>query len=448
MLLSREQFVASIHEECFEEACFLYQQRRLLLAQGRLTQKALGRLERRLDAFVEAVVVGGDAAVSLCLERATRGGIGESYSATRVLSRLGMREQLAALLMGLREDSREQAIAFLDGLCHELPEGHLPTPEQLPSKTTPEVTAILATALGHGRRGRGEWVLAQLQQVLSSGSMRGADAYVQALGRLRPHGAEAVLWRCLESGEAALRLEAAIALLRLGDLRVVHSLLAPGSFPSWACLAVGLSCGPSAVPRLKAFVAREENASEALLALGLLGDASAVPELLTHLEHPSCAGAAAESLELLTGAGLLERVEQSDAVPGDEASPDHPRVTPPRTLESASGTIRVRPSRTVSEWRRWWEKHRSQLPPGRLRSGVPCSPGQLLEALGAGVGAGCLRQLLAEELVIRYGLDVGFEPTSLLLTQARHLARGHARLKEHRNGFSQGRWYRGGVLAP
>jgi uncharacterized protein (TIGR02270 family) len=448
MPLSREQFAMSIHEECLEEAAFLYQQRRTLLAAGGLTRVELGRQERRLQAFIDALVEGGEAAVTLCLERADQEDAGESYATVRLLSRIGLTERLAELLRRLQTDVPEQVSAVRDGLCHEMPEGSLPEPRQLSAESPPEAAGLLAAALGHRRRGQGEWVLAQLRQALGSGSWRGATAYTWTLGRLRPPGAEGLLSRCLEMEDPEVRSSAAVALLRLGGAPALRSLLAPRTFPAWACLPMGLSGGPAALPRLKAFADRDENATEALLALGLLGDISAVPELLTHLGHPSHAPAAAESLELLTGSGLVEPVMEPDAPPDEDELFEEEMIAAPRKTEFASGNVPVRPSRRADEWRHWWKQHSSRLPTGHfLRFGEPCSPDRFLDVLAAGVGTGRLRQLLADEWVIRYGLDVGFEPDALLSAQERALHQGRAQLAQHLRGFNKGRWYLGGTLA-
>ncbi len=216
---------------------------------------------------------------------------------------------------------------------------------------------------------------------------------------------------------------------------------------------MGVGGGPAALPRLKQLSERDEDAAGALLALGLLGDASAVPVLLAHLEVPSHVGAAADALALLTGAGLMGRVEEpeetGDDAPAGEARAGEGEASPPMKGEHGREVTKVRPARDPAAWSHWWKEHQAQLPPGRrFRAGEPCSPTQLLKLLGASVGEDLLRRLLAEELVSRYGLDVGFEAGALLRAQARALDQGRARPQGRAAAFSPGRWYLAGALSP
>ena len=446
MHLSRELFTANMYEECVDEASFLYQQRKILLAEGNLTNVELGRLERRLDAFIEALVNGGGIAANLCLNLLHQKEEGILYTVTRVLIRLGMREQLAALLISLDAHSQTQAAVIRDGLCHEIHEEELLLPEYLLPSAPSEATRLLSIALGYRRQGGGEWVLTQLNQALSTDSLQGSSEYAWALGRLWPPGTETLLQRCLEAENMALRLEAVLAILRRGQAHTLSSLLNHKTFPSWACLAVGLSGSSSARPRLQMFAASEENAVEAILALGLLGDASAVPALIEALAHPSYAYVSAEALTLLTGAGLFERIEEPSM--HDEAELfDGEQIIHPWMTKATSGVVRTRSSRNPVEWRQWWNDYQSRLPPSRVRSGRLCSPAQLLVTLGSGVGENRLRQLLADELVIRYGLDMGFETNTFLSEQTRALKRGQTWIANQGQNFEQGQWYLGGSLS-
>jgi len=169
-----------------------------------------------------------------------------------------------------------------------------------------------------------------------------------------------------------------------------------------------------------------------------------VPVLLSHLAIPSHAGAAADALALLTGAALVEPFEETEETEEPVADGG---VVPPAKVDSASGIIQVRASRNPEVWRQWWKANQARFPPGRrFRAGTDGSPGQLLEMLGHGVGEDRLRQLFADELVIRYGLDVGFEPGARLPMQASALEQAQALLQQRQFRFSQGRWYLCGAL--
>ena len=126
---------------------------------------------------------------------------------------------------------------------------------------------------------------------------------------------------------------------------------------------------------------------------------------------------AALALDLITGAGLYE---EAAVEPEPEEAPEEEAEAAPVDLEEAleepePPTMVERVSQDVERWTLWWNQNRERFAAGvRYRYGEPVSPSVLVAALGADRGARTVRQLTYDELVIRYGCDVPFEPDGFL----------------------------------
>jgi hypothetical protein len=70
-------FRRGLYAEHLEEASFLYEQRRALLVNPELAWTQIGDFEGRIEAHIDAVVVGGDIALDVCRERVAEGDPGE-----------------------------------------------------------------------------------------------------------------------------------------------------------------------------------------------------------------------------------------------------------------------------------------------------------------------------------------------------------------------------------
>ncbi|MFL5349747.1 MAG: hypothetical protein ACJ8AT_33535 [Hyalangium sp.] len=434
MELSRQDFVEGLHSECLEEASFLYQQRASLRAEGRLARRELGRLERRMDAFLDAAFLGFDATAALCARRIPEGDPGDWYVAARLLARLGQSDRLAELLRQVDVGNKEQLTAVREGLCHQVPSSTFPQPAHLPAETHPQAIALLVAALGHGRR-KADWVQSWTEQMLRSDERVCVATAASYLGRVETPGAVELLRCALDSQAPAVKVSAAYALLRLGDPEVASSLLAPRRFPAWACPLVGVGGGHNALGRLVSLVENGEGRKDGILALGVLGAPSAVPVLIAQLTGTAHAEEAARALHLLTGAGLREEIAERETLDEAESFSDE--------HDTREETIYVwRLSQQATHWSNWWKEHRARFDSSpRWRMGKPFSPAVLLESLSADVGDRISQQIACDELAIRYGIDCHFEPDGLQSGQTQALRNGYSWLAANEQRFTHGRWY-------
>jgi nucleotide-binding universal stress UspA family protein len=217
---------------------------------------------------------------------------------------------------------------------------------------------------------------------------------------------------------------------------------------------------------------RTPSAAEPLLALGLLGHVDALDPLLAALDHEAVAWAAAEALELLTGAGLYEQVLEPVPAGGAKAAepdqtptePDEP--IPEELAEDAAmpapaagaeppveddepagepepegsaedededdGILVLRPSRSRERWSAWLAERSGTFAARQLRHrhGAPFLPARSLDALASTHPSSVMQELVACELAIRHGAPLVWSPR-LLVPQQREALR---RIRAHLDG--------------
>jgi len=192
---------------------------------------------------------------------------------------------------------------------------------------------------------------------------------------------------------------------------------------------------------------------ETVMALALLGDLSAVRPLVGLLTRPEAAGVAADALQVITGASLFETVVVAEELSEDEMLPHELaafRETGelPRRPDGEPFGARVRRvSRDPAVWADWLKANAQRFARGyRYRFGEPCTPRVLLDCLSSETFPKSYRPWLAEELLIRYGIDLPFEADMRVGEQSRVLAAAAARIEAASARFEPGRWYFAGQL--
>jgi hypothetical protein len=190
-------------------------------------------------------------------------------------------------------------------------------------------------------------------------------------------------------------------------------------------------------------------------AVGWAGAPEAVPALIELLDHkdPAVQLAAAQALDRITGAGLLEEVEVEPEViaVADVEEPDVGEAKPqplaravsdPRDLpsEGANDTI-TRPTLRADLWQAWWAERLPEIRPGaRYRRGRPYAPVVSLWELDAWALPVSERRLLQRELVVRTGHAVRFDPHDLVAVQEEALRQWEPLAQ--RAGAAPGGWSR------
>lgn len=405
-IVSPTGFAAGLYLEHLEEAGFLYEQRVALLDDPDLTWRDLAEFESRFDAHLDALEIGSELAIDVCLLRAPEADAGELNAMTLLFCRADRLDALMEILGAVDAEDARKITAISSALEQTLPEKWLM--ELLRSLGTGNdvIDRIIARVIGYTR-------LKAAMPLISVLPRSGAtDAIVWALGRLRDQKAQAALRGLMRDHDNTdVRGAATQALARMGDLEALNECQRQIFNEHWARFELGLSGGRTTVRAMLAAVAKSPDV-EGVLGLGMLGDVQALPALVGFLRNDQFRTVAASALELITGAGLYEDVFMPDAVDPDELFDDERKRFDrgESVSEDVDGKTVRRLTRDPDKWTVWWRENQTQFDGSkRYRRGRLYSPTVLIDTIADGGSSRACRELAYEELVIRYGADLAFE---------------------------------------
>lgn len=405
MSVSLRAFKIGLYEEHLEEIAFLHDQCAALRADPARPWQDPAPFEARLEAHLDALVVGGALALDVCRARAADAEPGELFGIAALWCRLEEPAPLRKLLEAPPPDD-EPARALEHALLLEWP----------PAWTTP---ALRMLAQGDVR-----WAPI-FACVSGTRGWPASDGLQRALERATDHTVLARLLACVGSfggstatatawyshPDDAVRHAALTAGLRMHDAEARRLALRPDAAPSLHGLAGGRQSAAALLDR----VSGAGTELSVLHALGQLGDLRAVRVMLDLLAHAPLAAAAALALHLLTGAEIRAQTFVPEAVEEDELfdaerKPWRERGEVPRRADGqAFGESIERLSQDPAVWSQWLAEHRSQFQPAlRYRLGEPCSPTVTLRSLAAASLPPWLRTSLADDLAVRYGVRGGW----------------------------------------
>jgi uncharacterized protein (TIGR02270 family) len=437
-------FNVELYREHLEEASFLYEQRLSLYDDPELSWLDIGKFEERMEAHLDALVLGQGLAVEICRYRAEEGEVGELYAAVCVFCRVSRRDLLEAVLKGLDPDDEARSQAVSDAMKDEMPTELAQALASGPAGGDDKVIPMLVNCLGY-RRFATDGVLDTLINRLSG---KASARLVWGLGRIAVNGVATQLAGCFDDEDAAIRTNAVIALLRAGDIRALA-----------ACRERTLRRDPAMYLPLAVSGARSDamllrdavltkTTPAALLALGVFGDLGALQPLVDKLNDIALAAAAATALQLITGADLQEEAFIPEVVSEDELFEEELQVYrktgegPKRSDGLAFGLNVKRQSQNPGDWRKWLREHESHFDPTlRYRLGKPFSLTTLVDTLASPSSGRQVRSLAYEELVIRYCIDVPFETEMRVSEQSRQINEITALCRAHETSFRPGQWY-------
>ncbi|MDI3462579.1 MAG: hypothetical protein OJF50_001400 [Nitrospira sp.] len=440
---SPRRFYVELYEEHLEEASFLYAQRLTLFDDAEITWVTIGEWEERLEAHIDALVIGDDLALEVCEKQAAEGDFGLLFAVISVFCRQRRFDLLKNMLEPLDPEDLEKLQAVADALKYECPpEWESEIAHVLPA-TDPRQVFILATLYGYRRKKFGEGLVADIATL--------PPAVIQTLawakGRLGDKQGKSQLQDCLKHEDESVRSAAAVALLRLGDQKLVQeSTIQNGiSAVPWSIRAI--TATSKELTLLLAQVGRNKSEPDSLMALGIMGEITAVPVLLSHLADGAMAPAAALGLNLITGAELYEKVFIPEVMDEDELFDEEKEqvrkgqpVLRPDGKPYGENVIRL--SQKTEEWKGWWTANENRFSRGlRYRSGVPVTPVVLIDNLAFPKTPRIVRQLAHEELVIRYSADIPFETDMPVRQQQEAIGKWKTWTIVNEKRFKPGAWY-------
>ncbi|MDH3593374.1 MAG: hypothetical protein OEU09_17980 [Rhodospirillales bacterium] len=446
----RDKFIVEMCEEHVEEAAFLYQQRISTVGDPHFHWINITEIEHSLEAHIDALEVGGDQGLKVCDRQVGEGEAGELFTALSVFCRHKRGDLVFKVLQDLDLGDGDSKRAVIDAFKFEFPEVWHDKFLEMLSKDRPNLIPAIAALAGYRRLETAPAVL----NVLDATPGAGLRDVIWAFGRMGDRQACEAISKYLEHEDDTVRAAAAMALFRLGDGGAFSYCLQHASVDPVLLLPVGLAGGRSATKALKGLAGADKAQPDCLVALGLLGDLSALRTLHAGLADDATAEAAATALDLITGAELYEEAFIPEEIDDDELfedereaaeqgqAPSHPEGGP-------FGSTVTRLSQNPDDWLDWCREHKAQFDPKlRYRSGRPYSPELLLENLRSEKMPNKIRQLVYEELVIRYGMEVPFETDMPVAQQIDALSVMSQWIQDHSEKFQAGSWYFAGKALP
>ena len=407
---STRGFRIGLYLEHLEEAASLWEQRPADRENPELAWVDLGDEEARLEAHLDALMVGGDLALAVCRQQALEGDPGELHAALRIFCRQGRSDLVGVAMEGLDPEDEDALDALSDALVAELPREWEAGALRADRLDDPRRLRLAADLVAHRQLPGRDALLDALPGAPPSLRAR----LVRALGRTADGIVEGTLRPLLDDEDPEVRLEAAVALLRSGAPEAPRAVLRevrtdPALVPTLALAGHG-----GVVPWLHEVLAHPPSAPVAADTLGLMGDPRSVPPLIDALATDADAEAA-RALEMITGAGLTDDAFVEDIPEDDELFEDEkerlargeplvPPGQPPR------GTTIVLPSADAARWRAWWDEHAGRFAEAdRFRLGRPAGPAAQVASLAAPYVPHRLRRWIADELTVRYRMAVPFD---------------------------------------
>jgi len=408
-------FKLGLYAEHLEEVGFLYGQCKALRADAEQGWLACAPFEERLEAHLDALVVGGKAASTWCLDQLPSAEPEALFGITALLCRSGNAAALKHLLQDERLGDLGALEAIAAALLQEWPSawkaGALRALAEGDLRLAPTFAAIACS--------RGWDVGAALVGALERSPPAAQPALLEWLGRMPGQGWPGLAQAC-EDAEPRRRTAALLAGLRQHDPGALALVLADTAEPGLLAMAGGR--GTAA--RLTGLLADARRATAAAAALGQIGELSAVRTLTALLADDTLAGTAACALQLITGADLRETVLVPEPVDEAEMTPAELQRwrsagEAPRRLDGEPFGSRVeRPCRDPAIWGGWLMENGARFSAQlRYRHGAPCSAVVLVRSLGHPAMPASARTVLAEELIVRHGIRCGWNAATTVAQQ-------------------------------
>ena len=377
-------------EEFIGEAAFLYAARRQCCADPELSWESLDTREKRLDANLEGLVLGGMESAKLLKPKLTLdrdGDPGEAFAAAAVYPSLGLIEPMQWLTDALAGGVPHYG-ALVDGLVYSEQKGLDHWIGDYLGHNNPLVRAagarVLATRRPDGFVARLESLLSDADPMVFLAAALGLPANTARLGSR--------LMELLGDERPGIVELAARLLLRAGNREVLPGLrkrIRHGSVDTNRRLVLLLgACGDVDDRKLIAdtWAAQGEVLPECFAALGLLGAGQVIGHLISQLSDPSQPRAYLAAIE------ALRRISGKEWFPGFDIE------------EAQNGEI----VRFQALWRNWHAETGTKLQSDiKYRLGLPESPAVLLADLRRKGNPN--RDLTFLELQFRYGCPVDFQ---------------------------------------
>lgn len=415
---SEKGFYVGLYLEHLEEASFLYEQRLGLFDDPEIDWIDIGEFEERFEAHVDALVIGKNLAIDVCRMQADAGDFGELHTAVRVFLRQKQKEFVEEVLDELDMDDDDRVTAVIDALKYEFPDEWLDFLQEMLDSGDIHLIKIACSVIGFRRFPFGKALIdlcLQNQEAI-------LPELVWALGRIGEPNAQGMLRLLIGHENERISFEAALSLLRMGDLRIADRLIQLAETKDWPIILISIAGKKEMSRTIHDIIEKRGATDEVLLALGFLGDVSSVPVLIDHLADESLAEKAAIALDLITGAHLFEDTLIPEEIDEDELFEDEKEKLKNREplddSDSPSGVVINLLSGNPDIWKKWWDENKSKYDPSDChRNGKPFTDAVILENMLWEKSPHVVRKYAYENFIIKTGRKISFETDYLMTDQ-------------------------------
>ncbi len=446
-----DDFSKELYREHLEEAAFLYDSRRYLMARPDFPWVKMADIEDRLEAHLDGLICGGDGALAVCAERIAKGDPDEGYAAMRVFARHNRLDLIRQALETLAPCDVDRGGAYAVALAQSPPKD-LDCDALLSLMQIKPFGGVAPLVIGRARMTGFRECLAH-EHCLELSALA---ALCFAVGRLRDFKNAPLTDRAYATGKDALMAAYAVSRLFLGRPEAIQMCLeAALQEKAWPFTWLGLSAGAWCAEELRKMFIRayspKKEALPCLEAIGLLGDPDSIDFLIGRLNDPKSAADAARGLQWMTGAGLYEEAFIPDPIDEAELYDDElerlHRGEPVYPPGEAPGKTVTRLSQKAQDWQNWLKAQAKRFTPGlHYRHGRLFSPACLWDTLRAAGASAIDRQVAKDELAIRYVLNPPFETDDPVDVQQKAIADFEGRMVQAEKEFQAGQWYFNGRI--
>lgn len=444
MTTSLLAFKVGLFEEHLDEIGFLASQAQAMRTARHHSWTDAGPFEQRLEAHLDALLVGGSLALQVGKARAAQADANELFGIAALACRAADLPLLQHIAHGSDLDDQAKLASISHALVAEWPatwrEQCLRGLGQGDSRLAPTLAAVAAC--------RGWPTQGQLSAALQRAPAAQRVALLGEVGRCQEDQALDLARAHYGDTDPSVREAALRAGLRLHDPQARSLVLTGPQRP----LLAALTASRTAMPQLLTQLIGADTPLPVIQALGLMGDLAAVRALVALLAFEAVAAPAAQALHLITGAPLHEQVlvpELADEDTLSEAEAERFRQSGawPTRLDGQPFGERVdRLSQDPAVWGQWLADHGSEFTAGcRYRLGQPCTVAWMLHSLAEPHFPAPWRALLNEELQCRHGLKLLLRPELPVQTQQTLLQHQQAHALALDSHHKPGRWHAAGT---
>lgn len=449
MSITYTQFLVELYEDHIDEASAFFEQRIASIAVDVHEWMSAADDEERLEAHIDALVVGGEKALEIAKEAALEGEPGPIYVLVNLYCRYQQLDTLLDFLnnVDLAEVAVRQSVMF--ALLDQFPE--VWTDQVCGLLSASEKALDIFSLFTPALLKKGQFPAGVALEPILGHALVDPVPLIQAAGVSRDKACRNVLANFIIQGDSERKQSALVAMLRLGFHQIVGYTLhnVPAGERPIQALVTG---APLSVFNEQASQSPEIWSEDNLFQLMVGGVAEYIPQLIGILANEALAPMAANALFVITGTRLtassfIEETWEEDELFADELLAFKEGKVPQRSDGKPYGEEIEELSLDQQHWLSWWQENYTRFVSGkRYRLGRMISPVSLVQSLAHPYLNASMRNVSYHELVIRYNANGHFLVSDFVNVQQQSLRSLYQWAEQVESQYSPGDWYFSGTV--